>query len=254
MFNLFFLSVVGITVIPILIYKFYKDKKLKSLYGIVLLTVIIVTWVVPIAIKSVFEPSSTDAILGFYGDLLSFVGTISLGALALWQNHLYKTEKDEAERKYCVPEFKAKLEGDVVNGKAMKLVITNVCRKYICKVVCGETRLHIEQEFVVINSYEKVEIELGDKFDITKNDIRNGTNLCALIKLKCEDSMGIEHFFVFEVDRYNGLLDGEYFIRNNIKITREQYDTIKNKAFKQRGNTDELNEFYDLRKSLFKNY
>ncbi len=253
MISLLFWSIVGIIVIPILIYRFYKGKKLKSLYGVLLLTVIILIWVVPIAINSVFDASLTDVILGFYGDLLSFVGTISLGALALWQNHLYKTEKDETERKYSIPEFKVNLEGDVVTGQGMKLTVTNVCRNYICKVKCGELWLGISQEFVIINAYEKVEIDLNNEFFIDETKAKVGTNFDALIKLKCEDSLGNEHYFVFEIYHFGVFNDGGYIVKNNEKITKEQYKNINNKAFKKLRSTDEVEAFHILKKELFKN-
>lgn len=34
-------------------------------------------------------------VLSFYGSLLSFIGTVFLGALALWQNYQYKRQADE---------------------------------------------------------------------------------------------------------------------------------------------------------------
>ena len=33
--------------------------------------------------------------LGYYGAILSFIGTVVLGALALYQNHIIKTEADK---------------------------------------------------------------------------------------------------------------------------------------------------------------
>ena len=42
----------------------------------------------------VAEWSAGDA-LGYYGAILSFIGTVVLGALALYQNHIIKTEADK---------------------------------------------------------------------------------------------------------------------------------------------------------------
>ena len=42
----------------------------------------------------VAEWDAGDA-LGYYGAILSFIGTVVLGALALYQNHIIKTEADK---------------------------------------------------------------------------------------------------------------------------------------------------------------
>ena len=40
-----------------------------------------------------------DGFLDFYGSFLAFLGTVALGALALWQNHKFKIENDKAQSK-----------------------------------------------------------------------------------------------------------------------------------------------------------
>lgn len=42
---------------------------------------------------------SVDGVFGFYGAFLSFLGTIALGSLALWQNRKYKAENDESQKR-----------------------------------------------------------------------------------------------------------------------------------------------------------
>ena len=71
--------------------------------------------------------------LGYYGAILSFVGTVVLGALALYQNHIIKTEADkkaafaeEQERAENMPRFYMRFQGASGFCGSMKFAIMNV--------------------------------------------------------------------------------------------------------------------------------
>jgi hypothetical protein len=79
-------------------------KKNKVLFIIICIIVFIVLIGVPFGINLLFKIQSNINIfeaewtagdaLGYYGAVLSFIGTVVLGALALYQNHIIKQEAD----------------------------------------------------------------------------------------------------------------------------------------------------------------
>lgn len=80
----------------------------------------------------VAEWDAGDA-LGYYGAILSFIGTVVLGALALYQNHIIKAEADrkaalaeEQEHAENMPRFFLRLYGASGFCGKLKIAIMNV--------------------------------------------------------------------------------------------------------------------------------
>ena len=60
---------------------------------------------IPLIINNCYIPNSGyitvwggDDVLQFYGSILSFIGTVSLGILALWQNHILSKQNDNYQK------------------------------------------------------------------------------------------------------------------------------------------------------------
>ena len=89
----------------------------------------------------VAEWDAGDA-LGYYGAILSFIGTVVLGALALYQNHIIKTEADkkaalaeEQEHAENMPRFFMHFGGASGFCGSLKFVIMNVSSNIIQRLL-----------------------------------------------------------------------------------------------------------------------
>ncbi len=90
-----------------------KWTKKKIIFVISILLVAIVA--IPIIIHVLFKQSpnqsfwiaewSAGEFLSYYGAILSFIGTVALGALALYQNALFKKQNDKVMQLQNVPYF-----------------------------------------------------------------------------------------------------------------------------------------------------
>ena len=116
-------------------------KKHKALFFIICVIVLIALIGVPFVINLLFkadtninvfqaEWSAGDA-LGYYGAVLSFLGTVILGALALYQNHMIK---EEADKKAALLEEKEQ-EGIVLTKKVYQLYYQGKCNEGIGDVI-----------------------------------------------------------------------------------------------------------------------
>lgn len=78
------------------------------LFALICVVILLLLMGVPFVINILFKINATTDILvaewsagdalGYYGAILSFLGTVVLGALALYQNHIIKTEADKRQR------------------------------------------------------------------------------------------------------------------------------------------------------------
>ena len=80
---------------------------MKKKHWVVLICVvaIVVLAAVPFIINEAYKVNSgyttlwgAPDMLAFYGAVLGAIGTIALGALALWQNHVFEIENDKAQK------------------------------------------------------------------------------------------------------------------------------------------------------------
>lgn len=102
------LSIFVIIIVPVLIHILFKIQPKNSFFSA--------------------EWTAGDA-LGYYGSVLSFVGTVVLGALALYQNQIIKDESDRREQllrfqehERNMPKFLVKAKGS--NGNCANLIIS----------------------------------------------------------------------------------------------------------------------------------
>lgn len=80
-------------------------KNHKVLFALICVAILLLLIGVPFIINILFKvPAISEAFvaewdagdaLGYYGAILSFIGTVVLGALALYQNHIIKTEANK---------------------------------------------------------------------------------------------------------------------------------------------------------------
>ncbi len=89
----------------------YIKEHLRSKIIVIIIVVIVIIGMivgVPILIQVCFDVPAPfkwleakwkpEDLLGYYGDVLGFIGTVVLSSLALWQNHVIKIESDKREK------------------------------------------------------------------------------------------------------------------------------------------------------------
>ena len=160
-------------------------KKHKVLFIIICVIILIALIGVPFAINLLFkvdtninvlqaEWSAGDA-LGYYGAVLSFLGTVILGALALYQNHIIKEEADkkaallgEKERIENMPKFHLRFGGCSGFGGSISFVIKNISNNISYEIKVYDVRIQENEKtlwespknFVISNLDSKAEFKI----------------------------------------------------------------------------------------------
>lgn len=111
-----------------------KNSKIKLRYFAIITVIVIIVLVIPICINECYKVErgyvttvwKGSDLLSFYGNLLSFCGTVLLGALALWQNFKFKRENDLAQKRL----EELNKSANSINDRALKIE-ENKQRPYI---------------------------------------------------------------------------------------------------------------------------
>lgn len=171
----------------------------------VLLVVVLVLMGVGVPCISLFFNVSVGEALDYYGSFLSFVGTVVLGVLALYQNEVLQRESEkkdqkirEQEMRLSMPRFMMALNNSASRFKNMSWVLTNVSENTARKVrvhdiyiVSGEKKMEMDKnivsnEFVLLSPTEKVIFNIGNEISMETDDEIHGI-------LSFEDKYGNFH-------------------------------------------------------------
>ena len=157
----------------------------------------------------VAEWDAGDA-LGYYGAILSFIGTVVLGALALYQNRIIKTEADkkaalteEQEHAENMPRFFMRFGGASGFCASLKFVIMNVSSNiaysvnvYDIKIKDGSKTIWESNDTYgapVINPQKDISIQ-------TKSPTTNDTGEFTLLaSMSCMDKYNGKHEYVLKM-------------------------------------------------------
>lgn len=130
--------------------------------GIVLLIVLVVgaplvineSYKAPICDKYITKWTAADALV-YYGATLSFIGTVILGALTVWQNKKAQETNSrlleldtKAKRGYLVPQYHEKREGTLKQFKK----VHNIEDPGIALICCGDDNVYIFKNSYTLNS------------------------------------------------------------------------------------------------------
>ena len=200
-------------------------KKHKIFVFIIAITV---TLGVPVIIHIVFKIDSgisfleaeweAGDVLAYYGSILSFIGTVVLGALALYQNKLIKEEsekradiKDKMEYEINIPRFRIDEKGYCSRGNAenLRFVINNFSGNPARYIKIYDIKITLDNKLIYednndinhdnINPRESIEIQLQNPAIKTDGCIFS-------MKMQCYDKFSRQH---------NYEINGEY--------TKEKY-------------------------------
>lgn len=195
-------------------------KRYRIKFIAICVAVLILLVGVPFAINLLFkfscnvhvfeaEWSAGDA-LGYYGAILSFVGTVVLGALALYQNHIIKEEADkkamrleEQERIENMPKFYLRhLSAQGFCGN-LRVSINNISNNiaydiniYGIKIKNGSETIWEDQDIFcspAINPQKNIEIH------IKSQAITGQTELILFANMNCKDKYNTVHEYLLKM-------------------------------------------------------
>ena len=195
-------------------------KKHKALFIIICVLILIALIGIPFAINLLFkigtkisifqaEWSAGDA-LGYYGAVLSFLGTAILGALALYQNHIIKEESDkkaalleEKEHIENMPKFHLSFGGCSGFGGALSFVVKNISNNisYDIKIYDlriqenGKTLWESSKEFTSSSLDSKREL----KIHLDSPQFKDAKELQMVACMSCKDKYFENHEYLLRV-------------------------------------------------------
>lgn len=195
-------------------------KKHKALFIIICVLILIALIGIPFAINLLFkvdtkinmfhaEWSAGDA-LGYYGSVLSFLGTVILGALALYQNHIIKEEADkksalleEKEHIENMPKFSMHFRScfgfAVKLGFAIKNYSKNISydiKVYDIRIKSNDTTMWESKQI-----YKTAALDSNSEFKINLDspEIKDADNLILLAYMTCKDKYNDNHEYILKM-------------------------------------------------------
>lgn len=198
-------------------FEWIKKHPGKTIFFIILINALIILGV-PAIINICFknaapvgwleaEWSAGDA-LGYYGDVLGFLGTVLLSALALYQNYEIKKASDEKqalieEREYKkeMPSFKIKHLHCGGNFGDLSLTIFNISSNIAYDLEVDNFKVEDTAGKCVCKS-KKVDLKRKELLGNTEtiidftNDILSGTKLKLTFQIKCKDKFKDSHTYI----------------------------------------------------------
>lgn len=155
------------------------------------------------------EWSAGDA-LGYYGAVLSFLGTVILGALALYQNHIIKEEADKKaalleEKEYIenMPKFSMHFRScfgfAVKLGFAIKNYSKNISydiKVYDIRIKSNDTTMWESKQI-----YKTAALDSNSEFKINLDspEIKDADNLILLAYMTCKDKYNDNHEYILKM-------------------------------------------------------
>ena len=189
------------------------EKHKKKIVVFVVLAIFVVPILIHIsfkmpAISTFFEAEWTAGdILTYYGAVLSFLGTVVLGYLALWQNRIINEKSEEHTRLIekleltrNMPEFK--VQHHVSNGNLMylELMITNVSENIANDIVISEFEIRNNENTMIYKSplpkTNRNHLYAGESMAISfENKELTGNDLTLSFRFVCTDKFKEKHTY-----------------------------------------------------------
>lgn len=198
-------------------------KEHKGLFIASCIAMVVLLFGIPFAINLLFkipayyevfraEWSAGDA-LGYYGAVLSFVGTVVLGALALYQNHIIKKDADKQSEKWAERErienmprfvFRLKSAGGYCENITLSVFNTSQNSAYDIRifdlklinesnVLWSAARTHT---FHSINTQEEIQFAFKAPPVVDKKDI------VIQARMSCKDKFNVPYEYVLRMECY----------------------------------------------------
>lgn len=196
-------------------------KKHKILFSMACILFLIALMGVPFVINLLFkvytdinvfqaEWSAGDA-LGYYGAVLSFLGTVILGALALYQNHIIKAEADkkaalleEKVHSENMPKFNMHFKRCYGFGAKLGFAIKNYSKNISYDIKVYDIRLKTNEKTIWESEqiYIKAALDANNEFEINLDspEIKDANNLLLIAYMTCKDKYNDNHEYILKMD------------------------------------------------------
>lgn len=155
------------------------------------------------------EWSAGDA-LGYYGDVLAFIGTVVLGALALYQNHIIKTEADkkaadieEQQRIENMPKFYMRFLSASGFWGSLGFTINNVSNNIAYDIEVYDLRIKKDSNTIwesddtyhtpAINPQKQIEIRTKSK------SVTEEKEVIMFANMRCKDKYNVTHEYILKM-------------------------------------------------------
>lgn len=148
-------------------------------------------------------------LLGYYGAILAFIGTVVLGMLALYQNHIIKVESDkraelleQRERESNMPKFIASCRQCNGNTSNLKFSIKNISENLASDITVQNIKI-VKPDNTVFwtaeRTYKKDSLTSTEemKVDLTNSSIRED-GYTFLMEMTCRDKFNELHRYIIK--------------------------------------------------------
>ena len=195
-------------------------KKHRVLFSLICVVILLLLIGIPFVINILFKiNASTDIFvaewsagdsLGYYGAILSFLGTVVLGALALYQNHIIKTEAnkkaafaEEQERAENMPRFYMRFQGASGFCGSLKFAIMNVSNNIAYSINVYDIKIKdgVKTIWEYSDTYSAPVINPQKELSIqTKSPATNETGEFTLFAtMSCMDKYDDKHEYILKM-------------------------------------------------------
>lgn len=200
---------------------FERIKKHKGLCIIIIcIAAFVVVIGVPFGINLLFKIQSNINIfeaewtagdaLGYYGALLSFIGTVVLGALALYQNHIIKQEADrrallveKREHIENMPKFHMQFRSCFGFGNKIEFSISNISENIAYGIRIYDIRIR-EKETTLWESekvYNKASLASKNEYKVSTDspEIKDVDEFSLTACMSCKDKYEQRHDYFLKM-------------------------------------------------------
>lgn len=145
-------------------------------------------------------------LLGYYGAVLSFVGTVVLGALALYQNKLIKDESDRHEQLLIsqehernMPKFTVKSQGSNGNCANLEISINNVSENIATNISISNAKIILPDQTEYWKLKKPLHFDIIAPINHIKAKFDNPTiqqdGTQYMIWMQCDDKYNKTHYY-----------------------------------------------------------
>ena len=191
----------------------WMKKHIKLIIVLLVLSIVIFPCIIHILFKikagnDFFVAEWTAGeLLGYYGSVLSFLGTVVLGALALYQNHIIKEETDkktaiieQREHENNMPRFVVALASRNGQNSNLKFSISNITNNAASEIEVYNIRIIDVDDNKIWESDKKYRFNYMDNSKIEKIELFNPCvsiqNPNLSMEMRCLDKYLESHTYI----------------------------------------------------------
>lgn len=191
--------------------KWIKTHKLLFLLLCLMMFIILIG--IPFVINLLFKANininifkaewSAGDVLSYYGAVLSFIGTVILGALALYQNHIIREESKQKEHIENMPKFHLMFGGShgfcCKLGIKVKNISPNIAYNvniYDVRIKDGIKNIWTSEETFSFPSITPQDIKT---FNLKSPDMREHKELFLIANMSCKDKYESTHEYLLKI-------------------------------------------------------